>query len=102
LAYTGVIVQNLGGSDADVTVHFYRQDGSEVTGASFGDTISPNSPHGYNTRYYGQASSAKINALGYDFVGSMRIEATNGQPLIGVVDVGLESKAVYYYNAVQR
>lgn len=102
LAYTGVIVQNLGGSDADVTVHFYRQDGSEVTDASFGDTISPNSPHGYNTRYYGQAPSAKINALGYDFVGSMRIEATNGQPLIGVVDVGLESKAVYYYNAVQR
>jgi len=101
-AYTGVIVQNLGVFTASVTVRFYRQDGSEVAGASFNGDIPANSPHGYNTRYYGQAPSGNINALGYDFEGSMHVESTNGQPLIAVVDEGLETKAIYYYNAVQR
>jgi len=106
-AYTGIIVQNLGGSTADVTVRFYRQNGSEVTGASFTDHIPSSSSHGYNTRYCsqgycGQAPEWAISALGSDFIGSMRSVSTNGQPLIGVVDQGLETKAIYYYNAVQR
>ena len=102
LAYSGVIVQNLGASTATVTVRFYRQDGSEVTGAAFSDSIPSNSPHGYNTRYYGDAPSSKINALGYSFTGSMHIESTNGQALTAVVDTGRETKAIYYYNAAYR
>jgi len=102
LAYSGVIVQNLGTSTANITVTFYSQYGSLVSNATFSDTIPPNSPQGYNTRYYGDAPSGKIDALGYSFTGSMRVESTNGQPLAAVVDTGLETKAVYYYNAVHR
>ena len=32
----------------------------------------------------------------------MHVESTNDQPLIAVVDEGLETKAIYYYNAVRR
>jgi hypothetical protein len=102
LAHTGVIVHNLGGSTATVTIHFYTGDGPEITTASFTDSIPALAPHGYNTRYYGQAPQGKIDALGYNFGGSMWIECTNGQPIMAVVDAGLESKATYYYNGVHR
>jgi hypothetical protein len=109
LAYTGIIVHNLGGSDASVTVYIYDQNGVEK--AHFSDTIPANSPHGYNTRYCnsqtqlcGQAPKWAIDALPYNSIGSMRIESTGNppQPLIGVVDMGWETQAIYYYNAVQR
>ena len=101
-AYTGVIVQNLGTSDVHVEVRLYGENGAEITGAYFTDDIPPNSPHGYNTRYNGNAPSGAMGASGPNFVGSMRITSTTGQPLIGVVDVILENAANYYYNAIQR
>lgn len=96
-SHTGVIVHNLGGSSVNVTVRIYNQNGTQVT--SFNDVIPANSPHGYNTRYYGDAPSHRIGLLGYNFLGSMSIESTNGQPLIALVDEGLETEAIYYYNA---
>jgi len=106
-ADTGVIIHNLGTAQANVTVSIYGQNGDLKT--SFNDTIPANSPHGYYTRYCntqgcGEAPWNAINALGYSFSGSMRIESTGAtpQPLVGVVDMGRETRAVYYYNAVQR
>lgn len=108
-AYSGVVVQNLHPDrDAEVSVHFYRSDGVEVPGAFFEETIAagnaipPLAVHGYNTRYIGNAPPGSINALGYDFQGSMFIESTNNCPLMVLVDNGFGTQAVYYYNAVHR
>jgi hypothetical protein len=96
-SYTGVIVHNLGDTEANVTIYIYDQNGLYTT--SFTDDIPANSPHGYNTRYGGYIPTANLNSLGYNFVGSMYVTSNTGEPLIGLVDVGLETDAIYYYNA---
>jgi hypothetical protein len=83
--YNATIVQNLGSTDASVTVHFIGK-GSSAT-ASVNDTIKAKASNGYNMITQGTASSnvwSTIQSLGTNWVGTIMVESTNSQPLAGV------------------
>ncbi len=81
------IVQNLGDTDATVTVHFIgKRSGTDLTTA-VSDTISAKASNGYNMRVQGTASNdvwTTIQSLGTNWVGSMMVESHTGQALAGV------------------
>ena len=84
--YNANIVQNLGSTAANVTVHFIGKTASNLT-TSCTDTIQPGSSQGYNMITQGTAPAAcwtQIQALGTNWVGTVMIESTNSQPLAGV------------------
>jgi len=86
---SNVMVQNLGGSTANVTVEFFET-GSTSAAMTINDTIAPNTMGEYNTRFGSPTNasypaSAFETALGSLFNGSVKITCTNGQNLASVV-----------------
>jgi hypothetical protein len=86
---SNVMVQNLGGSTANVTVEFFAT-GSTTAAMTINDTIAPNTMGEYNTRFGSPTNasypaSAFETALGAAFNGSVKITCTNGQELASVV-----------------
>jgi len=86
--YTGVIVQNAGAGNANVTVHAYNNAGTLINTWNDPNPLAPFTPRGYNTRFsagsgYG-TDSAVIAALGTNFDGVLRLTST--QPLVAVAE----------------
>jgi len=86
---SNVMVQNLGSSNANVTVEFFAT-GSTTAAMTITDSIAPNTMGEYNTRYGSPTNaaypdSAFATALGNAFNGSVKITCTNGQQLASVV-----------------
>ena len=86
---SNVMVQNLGGSNADVTIEFFET-GNTSAAMTITDSIAPNTMGEYNTRW-GSATNPTYDvaafeaALGTAFNGSVKITCTNGQNLASVV-----------------
>jgi hypothetical protein len=77
--FTGLIVQNVGGSTcSNFDVDWYPR-GSTSAALSYQDTLDPNIAHGYNTKQGSGGSdfptTADVNDLGYEFRGSVVIDA---------------------------
>ena len=71
-----LVIQNLSGSPANITLTYYNPDGS--VRATFSDTIAGNSADGYNTRYGsdgGGITSGQFAALGDTFNGAVRVQS---------------------------
>ena len=86
--YTGLIVQNAGTSNANVTVRAYNNAGTLLNTWNDPTPLTPLTPRGYNTRFdagsgYG-TDSAVIAALGTNFDGVLRLTST--QPLVAVAE----------------
>jgi hypothetical protein len=86
--YTGLIVQNAGTSNANVTVRAYNNAGTLLNTWNDPTPLTPLTPRGYNTRFdagsgYG-SDSAVIAALGANFDGVLRLTST--QPLVAVAE----------------
>jgi len=86
--YTGLIVQNAGASNANVTVRAYNNAGALINTWNDPNPLGPFTPRGYNTRFnagsgYG-TDSAVIAALGANFDGTLRLTST--QPLVAVAE----------------
>ena len=108
--FTAVTVLNIDPNDSvDVTVKFMNSDGT--VGVQFGDTIPPNTVHGYNTKSGGSApgGAATFEALGDSWAGSVII--TTDDPsgrIVGVASnqsLGPVGEAYSYmsvYNAVPQ
>lgn len=81
------IVQNVGGSAANVTVNFIgKRAGTDAT-TSCSETIAPGVSQGYNMATQGTASAGcwtAIQNLGTNWVGTVMVESTNAMPLAGV------------------
>jgi hypothetical protein len=93
---TGIIVVNTEVTPAGVTVNFYDRDGN--FSGSFDDTIPAYSARGYNTRYYGNADHAVIDALigtgtAADPIwqGSAVVTSNTGEKIVGVVKQGYDT-----------
>jgi hypothetical protein len=100
-ASSGIVVQNTSTTAAAaVTLHFYDRLGNEITAALITDSIPAFSSHGYNTHYLGNAPAAQINALGCNFLGSVKVEAT-GATVVGILkDAWENEKWASAYNGV--
>jgi hypothetical protein len=86
--YTGLIVQNAGAGNANVTVRAYNNAGTLINTWNDPAPLAPFTPRGYNTRFnagsgYG-TDSAVIAALGANFDGTLRLTST--QPLVAVAE----------------
>ena len=86
--YTGLIVQNAGAGNANVTVRAYNNAGTLINTWNDPAPLAPLTPRGYNTRFnagsgYG-TDSAVIAALGTNFDGVLRLTST--QPLVAVAE----------------
>lgn len=86
---SNVLVQNIGGSAANITVQFFAT-GSTSAAMTITDSIAPNTMGEYNTRFGSPTNaaypaSAFQTALGTNFNGSVKITCTNGQDLASVV-----------------
>ncbi|WP_169239675.1 hypothetical protein [Candidatus Roseilinea sp. NK_OTU-006] len=84
--YSGLIVQNAGASNANVTVYAYNSAGTLLNTWNDPNPLPPLTPRGYNTRFnagsgYG-TDSAVISALGANFDGTLRLVST--QPIVAV------------------
>jgi hypothetical protein len=81
--FTGLVVQNVGGSACtDFSVEWRNRSGSLLL--SYVDSLDPNISHGYNTRYGADMpSGANPSSLGTDFRGSVYVNAP-GCELIGI------------------
>lgn len=86
LQWAKLVIQNLSGSTANITLTYYNPDGSVQ--ATFTDSIAGNSADGYNTRYGsdgGGITAAQFAALGDSFNGAVRVQST--QPVAPVMNV---------------
>jgi hypothetical protein len=86
--YTGLIVQNAGAGNANVTVRAYNNAGTLINTWNDPAPLAPFTPRGYNTRFnagsgYG-TDGAVIAALGANFDGTLRLTST--QPLVAVAE----------------
>jgi hypothetical protein len=81
--YTGLIVQNAGAGNANVTVHAYDNAGTLISTWNDPAPLAPLTPRGYNTRF-GAYSTAVGGALGLNFDGVLRLTST--QPLVAVAE----------------
>ncbi len=80
------VIQNLGDQPANVTVQFWKSDGTmthELT-----DTIAPKASKQYNTAIKGTLDQAKYDAMVADLTdwwnGSIKVISNNSQPLTGL------------------
>jgi hypothetical protein len=85
LQYSGVIVQNVGGSACNnFDVNWYAEDGSTLL--TFKDSLTPGQSHGYNTRFGAGGSNVpagkNVADLGDNYRGSVVVDAPGCQ-LIG-------------------
>ncbi|MCO6452343.1 MAG: hypothetical protein J5I90_16310 [Caldilineales bacterium] len=83
--WSAVIVQNLGGSAADVTVAFYNRSGTKVLEFA-NDSIGVGASLGYNTRNGGDKPASAFDPLGTSFEGHVVVTSNNGQPLAVVLN----------------
>ncbi|NOX60608.1 MAG: hypothetical protein GXP42_01465 [Chloroflexi bacterium] len=83
--YTAIIVQNLGASNADVTVTFYDRNGNKKLEFA-NDIIPAGASFGYNTRNGGNKPAGDFNVLGDAFEGHVVVTSNNGQPISVVIN----------------
>ena len=86
--WSKIAVSNLSASTANLTITFYKTDGTAALPAPILATIAGNSGDAYNTRTgsdSGAVPASAFTALGSAFVGNVWIHST--QPIIGVVNV---------------
>ena len=101
--YTSVFVQNVSNNPANVTVKWYRKDGSLAY--QFTDTIPAGTNHGYNTRFKASLKNRTdvynelMSALGDNFMGS--VEVTSNVPIVGVADI-IYADQQAAYNAYKK
>jgi hypothetical protein len=81
--YTGLIVQNAGAGNANVTVRAYDNAGTLINTWNDPNPLAPLTPRGYNTRF-GAYSTAVGGVLGPNFDGVLRLTST--QPLVAVAE----------------
>lgn len=109
MQYTGVFVQNVSNSTAQVTVTWYDKNGTQKY--QFTDSIPAGTGHGYNTRFCADIPAAHCSktspdhsgplytALGTQFEGS--VEITSNVPVVGVVDLFYADQQAAY-NAYKK
>lgn len=93
---SGIIVVNTEATAATVKVSFFDRTGAPS--GDFEDTVPPFSARGYNTRYYGNAPAAVIDAMigtgsaaAPSWQGSAVVESLTGQKIVGVVKQGYDT-----------
>ena len=84
--FSGVVVQNVGNANTDLTLTFYNSNGTvnqtfTVDGNSALITLAPGQQYTFNTRAGANASIAQTQALGNNFKGTVVVTATNGVPI---------------------
>jgi len=103
MRYTSVFVQNVSNSPANITVKWYRKDGSLAY--QFTDTIPAGTNHGFNTRFKASllgrddVYNALMAALGDNFAGS--VEVVSNVPVVGVADI-IYADQQAAYNAYKK
>ncbi len=83
--WSAVVVQNLGGSAADVTIAFYDRSGNKLLEFA-NESIGAGSGLGLNTRNGGSKPAAAFNPLGNSFEGHAVVTSNNGQPISVVLN----------------
>lgn len=93
---SGIVVVNTEATAATVKVSFFDRAGSPS--GVFTDTVPAFSARGYNTRYYGNAPAAIIDAMIGEgtaaapvWQGSAVVESTSGHKIVGVVKQGYDT-----------
>lgn len=90
--YTGVIVLNLD-PENEITIHTqWLTNGSPTV--TFTDTIPPNTPRGYNTRYGDHATT--LADLGDDWSGTVIVTTTNPAGIGGLVNNTIKGSDYMY------
>jgi len=84
--FSGVVVQNVGNANTNLTLTFYNSNGTvnqtfTVDGNSALITLAPGQQYTFNTRAGANASIAQTQALGNNFKGTVVVTATNGVPI---------------------
>jgi hypothetical protein len=84
--FSGVVVQNVGNANTDLTLTFYNSNGTvnqtfTVDGNSALITLAPGQQYTFNTRAGANASIAQTQLLGNNFKGTVVVTATNGVPI---------------------
>jgi hypothetical protein len=93
---SGIVVVNTEATAATVQVSFFDRAGA--ASGVFTDTIPAYSARGYNTRYYGNAPAAVIDAMvgtgsaaAPNWQGGAVVESTSGHRIVGVVKQGYDT-----------
>jgi hypothetical protein len=93
---SGIVVVNTESTPATVEVSFFDRTGA--ASGTFTDTVPGFSARGYNTRYYGNAPAAVIDAMigsgtaaAPFWQGSATVESLTGQEIVGVVKQGYDT-----------
>ncbi len=93
---SGIVVVNTEATAAEVEVSFFDRAGA--ASGTFTDTIPAYSARGYNTRYYGNAPQAVIDAMvgtgtaaAPNWQGGAVVESTSGHHIVGVVKQGYDT-----------
>ncbi len=93
---SGIVVVNTEATPATVKVSYFDRAGN--ASGSFTDTVPAFSARGYNTRYYGNAPAAVIDAMigggtaaAPNWQGSAVVESTSGHKIVGVVKQGYDT-----------
>jgi len=84
--FSGLVVQNVGAANTNLTVTFYNPNGTvnqtfTVDGVSNPITLAPGQQYSFNTRNGANASIAQTQALGNNFKGTVRVTASGGVPI---------------------
>ena len=84
--FSGVVVQNVGNANTNLTLTFYNLNGTvnqtfTVDGSNIPITLAPGQQYTFNTRAGANASIAQTQALGNNFKGTVVVTATNGVPI---------------------
>jgi len=84
--FSGVVVQNVGNANTNLTLTFYNPNGTvnqtfTVDGSNIPITLAPGQQYTFNTRAGANASIAQTQALGNNFKGTVVVTATNGVPI---------------------
>jgi hypothetical protein len=85
-AFSSLTVQNVGNSSTNLTVTFYKPDGTvaqtfTLDGNSNPITLAPGAQYSFNTRAGANASIAQTQSLGPMFKGTVRVTASGGVPI---------------------
>ena len=101
--YSATIIQNLGGSSADVTITYYNRSGTQVLQFA-NESIAAGAALGLNTRTGGDKAASAFDPLGTSYEGHAVVTSNNGQPLAVVLNgiVNSPTKGSAATNAVTQ
>lgn len=90
---TGLIVQNIGTANTNVTVDFYNRNGTYTTTVSLG-TLAPQRANGIHL--------SSVSGLPNNWAGSARIVSSSGQPLAAVSRGDWLNAGYYFHSAASQ